>query len=111
MFSDAAPEMSVSKVSGLPGYVAFYIPAFQATILMRHSEKPEGPWSKAIKVYTCNEDQKKVYVYAAKAHPELAKKPGEVILTYCRNTKFFKDQIDHSDWYAPQAVQLFLRIK
>lgn len=111
MFSDAAPEMSVSQVAGVPGYVAIYIAAFSPNILLRHSLKPEGPWSAPLSVYKCPEDRKKLFVYAAKAHPELAKKPGELILTYCRNTKFFADQVEHSDWYAPQAVQVFLRNK
>lgn len=111
LFADAAPEMSVTKVPGISGFVAIYMAAFQPYILMRHAPRLEGPWSAPLKVYKCPEERKKLYVYAAKAHPELARNPGELVLTYCRNTKLFADQVDHSDWYAPQAVRVFLREK
>lgn len=111
MFADGAPEMSVSKVPGIPGYVAVYIAAFEPYILLRHAAHLEGPWSRPVKIYKCPEDRKKLFVYAAKAHPELAKDAGELVLTYCRNTKFFADQVNHSDWYAPQAVRVLLRVK
>jgi hypothetical protein len=105
LFPDAAPEMSVSQVFGIDGYIATYCPAgFGADIVIRHAITPEGPWSQPITIYHCPEDLSKIYVYSAKAHPELSRSTGELIVTYCRNTKFFADQLKQPNSYAPRCL-------
>ena len=108
MFADAASEMSVSQVPGIKGFVATYIAGFGPEILLRHANFPWGPWSDPIVAYRCPEDSKKQFVYSAKAHPELAQTHGELIVTYCSNTKFFADQVNQADLYSPQAVRVLL---
>lgn len=108
MFPDAASEMSVTQVAGIAGFVAIYIPAFGRDVLMRHSSSPAGPWSDPLTVYACKEDFSRSYVYAAKAHPELASKAGELVVSYCRNTKFFADQVNSAELYRPRVVRILI---
>ena len=110
LFPDAAPEMTVSRIRGIEGLIATYCPSgFGADIVIRRASSPEGPWGEPVPVYHCPENLDKTYIYAAKAHPELATKDGELIFTYCRNTKFFADQLKTPDVYAPRAVLVKLK--
>src|SRR5207302_6022312 len=85
LFRDAAPEMTVSRVRGLDGLVATYIPlGLGRDIMMRHARHPQGPWSQPVRAYCCP-DAGGVFTYAAKAHPELSMRDGQLVITYCRN--------------------------
>ena len=105
LFPDAASEMTVSQVPGIEGFIATYCPdGFGHDIVVRHANTPEGPWGQPITIYHCPEDLSKIYVYSAKAHPELSRNKGELIVTYCRNTKFFADQLKHPEIYTPRCL-------
>jgi hypothetical protein len=105
LFPDAASEMSVCQIPGIDGFIATYCPdGFSPDIVVRHAMTPEGPWSQPITIFHCPEDLSKIYVYSAKAHPELSKNRGELVVTYCRNTKFFADQLKQPDIYAPRCL-------
>lgn len=109
LIPDAAPEMTVSRVADIPGLFACYFPAaFKPEIMIRHAMRPEGPWSEPVTVYRCPEANKNVFVYSAKAHPELSTKPGELVITYCRNTAAFEDQLRKPEIYFPQAIVVHL---
>ncbi len=109
LFRDAAPEMSVSRVRGLPGFVATYTSlGLSANILVRHAPLPEGPWSKPLRVYRCPEE--KLMLYGAKAHAALAERDGQLIITYCRNTGSLKEHVERPEIYFPQGVEVRLRI-
>ncbi|MBX9692351.1 MAG: DUF4185 domain-containing protein, partial [Cyanobacteria bacterium] len=58
LFLDATPEMSISCVPGVPGFVALYMPPFSRQIVLRHASTPQGPWSKRIVAYECPESEK-----------------------------------------------------
>lgn len=109
LMADGAPEMSVSKVRGIPGIVATYMPPFSRQIFVRHSPKPEGPWSKPLLAYSCPEREKGILLYSAKGHPEQPSGPGELVVTYCRNSEDFAWHISRPDIYFPQAVTIRLR--
>ena len=109
LFHDAAPEMTISRVRGINGFVATYTSlGLSADIMVRHSLRPEGPWSRSLRVYHCPEE--KLMLYAAKAHPELAEKDGQLIITYCRNAGSLAEHFARPDIYFPQGVAAQVRV-
>jgi hypothetical protein len=110
LFRDAAPEMTVSRVRGIDGWVATYTPlGLGADIVVRHARRPEGPWSRPLRVYRCPEADGKLLLYGAKAHPELTDRDGQLILTYCRNVGALTEHVRQPDLYRPVAVNVQLR--
>lgn len=108
LFPDGAPEMSVSKVDGIPGYVAVYMPPLSKKIVMRHATSLSSSWSEPITLYECPESDDNIILYSAKAHPELARKPLELVVTYCRNSKDWKTHFENADIYYPRAIRVLL---
>lgn len=108
LFPDAAPEMSVTTISGIRGFVAVYMPPLSKEIFLRHAPAPEGPWSERIKIYDCPEKDKSVLLYSAKAHQELTRAPRELIVTYCRNSSEFKTHLENASLYFPRTIRVLL---
>lgn len=107
LFNDAAPEMTFTRVPGIKGLVATYTSlGMSAEIRVRIAERPEGPWSDPTVVYRCPEAAQKLHVYAAKAHPELATAPGEMVITYCVNIGSLKEHVERPDVYRPHAIRV-----
>lgn len=112
LFKDAPAEFTVSKVRGIPGFVAVYTQyGLGGNVAVRQSMRPEGPWSKALIAYKCPETDKKIFQYGAKAHPELAERAGQLIVTYCRNIGSLAEHVNRPEIYFPQAIELQLRWK
>jgi hypothetical protein len=67
---------------------------FGATrVAVRTAPRPEGPWSNPIDLYTPPESlEPSPFVYAAKAHPELA--AAGLVITYATNSFRFADLLD-----------------
>lgn len=106
LFADGAPELSVTSVSGIKGVVAVYMPPLSRNIMIRCAPDIEGPWSAPQLVYTCPES-KDIMVYSVKAHQELAKEPGELVLTYCRNSDD-KSHFEKPEIYFPQGLRAII---
>jgi hypothetical protein len=110
LFRDAPAEFTVTRVRGIPGYVATYTQfGIGGNIAVRHALRPEGPWSKPLIVYKCPETDKKIFQYGAKAHPELAERDGQLIVTYCRNIGALAEHVRRPEIYFPQGVEVQLR--
>jgi hypothetical protein len=110
LFTDSATEMSIGRVPGIPGLIATYTSlGLGGDIVVRHAERPEGPWSKPLRVYRCPEAGGKLLLYAAKAHSALSQRDGQMIITYCRNTGSLAEHVKQPDIYFPQAVEVQLR--
>jgi hypothetical protein len=110
LFRDAAPEMTIGQVRGIPGFVALYTAfGLGGDIMIRHAQNPEGPWSKPTRVYRCAESDKRIFTYAAKFHPELSTKGGQLIVTYCRNIGDLAEHVKRPDIYIPQGVEIQLK--
>jgi hypothetical protein len=105
LFGDAAPEMSVSNVRGLDGFVAVYMPPLSKEIVVRHAEQVCGPWKNRLKLYDCPETEESILLYSAKAHQELATQPGELVVTYCRNARDFTTHFENAAIYYPKAIR------
>jgi hypothetical protein len=112
LFSGTASEMSVSYLPGLGRYVAVYSAfGLSPEILARFAEEPEGPWSEPLLLYTCPDIQwsEKYFCYAAKAHPELATSPNELVITYACNSSEFGDHFRDADrLYWPRFIRVTL---
>lgn len=110
LFDDGASEMTVTKVPGLPGYFAFYIPPDKKAIVMRHAAEMQGPWSERTVVYQFPAGSPDLLYYSAKAHPQYltdaTKNKGEIILTYCTNSSNFAKLTSNAKLYVPQALKI-----
>jgi Domain of unknown function (DUF4185) len=78
----------------------------QTAITLRTSERPEGPWSDPVAIWTPrappNADSSKLLTYAAKAHPE--QRGGDLILTYMQNDVSSPTPIDAV--YYPEVLRV-----
>ncbi len=101
-------EFSVSYVPGLKQYAMVYTEnGLGDRILGRFAPSPAGPWSEPVLLYRCPEMKanKKVFCYAAKAHPHLAG-DRELVLTYCVNAFEFGVVINDATLYWPNFVRV-----
>lgn len=109
MFPDGATEMSVSRVKGLTGWYAVYTRmGLGGDICLRQSARPEGPWSEPLLVLRAPEAEQGLLVYGARAHPEQATAPRELVLTYNCNIASFDEHFRRPDVYRPRAVSVLL---
>ncbi len=109
LFPGAATEMSVSPLGR--GFAAVYsAPFLSPDILVRTAPAPEGPWSEARAVYRAPDAgwKKGYFCYAAKAHPELASGPNELVITYACNAQDFGDLFRDLRLYWPRFVRVTL---
>jgi hypothetical protein len=106
-----ATEFSVSYLAGLKRYALVYTEkGLSDRIVGRFSMSPEGPWSEPVLVYKCTEmkKNKKVFSYAAKAHPHLAG-GDELIVSYVVNAFELGPVIEDSELYWPRFVRVRLK--
>lgn len=109
LFPGIATEFSVSYIPGIKHYAAVYTAAGISGIIdVRLSPTPEGPWSEPIRAFECPDRlwHKSSFSYAAKAHPELATAPNELIVTYATNSTDFPDLFNDARLYWPRFVRL-----
>jgi hypothetical protein len=84
-------------------------PNLGARILVRFADRPEGPWSEGVEVYTCPEPaaDKRLMVYSAKAHPEIESGGAdELLVTYCVNSTDFQHMLGNARLYRPRLVRV-----
>jgi hypothetical protein len=106
-----ATEFSVTYLPDLKRYALVYTESgLSARILGRFSVSPEGPWSGPVLLYNCPEmkQNKKVFTYAAKAHPHLAGGNG-LIVSYVVNAFELGPVIDDAKLYWPRFVRVTLK--
>jgi hypothetical protein len=113
LFEYGLTESSLHYDSGMGLYVCITQVTFSSDIYVVTSPELTGPWSDPIKVYTIPElPMNKNYVaYAAKAHPELTNKSGELIITYVVNTSDFWSMFSDTKIYYPKFVKVQLKRK
>jgi len=109
VLDDAGAECSLHRdaTSGLFVHVASY--GFGAsTIGVRTAPALTGPWSAQRTIYRPPEsDAPRPFVYAAKAHPELAGPDGALLVTYATNAFEFADLFTpdgEGERYWPRVV-------
>ena len=106
-----AVEYSVSWLPALGRYVLICTEnGFSEKIILRTAPKPWGPWSSPTVVYRCPEMawDKQIFCYAAKAHPMLASRPDELIVTYAANSFQLNQVINDARLYWPRFVRVKL---
>lgn len=104
-----ASEYSVTYLPGIRRFAAVYtLGGMFGRIMVRTAPKPEGPWGEPVEVYTCPDAKwhEKTFSYAAKAHPELANSPNELIVTYATNSTRFADLMEDARLYWPRFVRV-----
>ncbi len=104
-----ATEFSVSYLPS-PGKFVMVAghPRRYDAVQMRLADTPYGPFSEAQTVFRCPEakQSRHYFCYAAKAHPELATAPSELVVSYAVNSRRLEDCFRDPDIYFPR----FLRI-
>jgi hypothetical protein len=101
-----ASEYSVTPFGR--GYVAVYTErGLSARIMGRTAKDPWGPWSAATVLYECPEmaRDKKLFCYAAKAHPALSS-GNELVVSYVVNSFDFWQVAREAKLYWPRFVRL-----
>lgn len=104
-------EFSVSYLPKLKQYALVTTEnGLSAKIVARFAPSPEGPWSAPVVLYTCPEmkKDKKVFTYAAKAHPHLAGE-NELVISYATNGFDLGTTINNADLYWPNFVRVKLK--
>lgn len=105
-------EFSVSVVGGERGAPARFVMVYSEPMLGRHilarsAPHVTGPWGPPVALYTCPEpdDDRRLMVYSAKAHPELSR-PGELLVSYCVNSSDFWHMLSDASIYRPRFVRV-----
>lgn len=82
-------------------------PMFGHRILARTADKPEGPWSEPIAVYTVPglDRGKEYFTYAAKGHLHLSCR-DELLVTYIINSMDFWEAAGDASIYRPRFVRV-----
>ena len=78
-----------------------------ARILPRTAASPWGPWSAATVLYQCPEAgwDKRIFCYAAKAHPSLAA-GDELVISYVANSFDFWQVAADARLYWPRFIRV-----
>ncbi len=99
---------SVSWLPARKAYAAVYSEGIGGRILLRLAPALAGPWGDPVLVYRCPEMDwpSKAFCYAAKAHPELASAPDELLITYAANSWDFWDLFKDARLYWPRFVRV-----
>lgn len=109
--SKVGTEGSVSYVPGLKRYALVYTEnGMGERIVGRFAGSPAGPWSDPVLLYRCPEmrQSKKVFSYAAKAHPHLGGE-SELVVTYCVNAFELGPVVNDATLYWPNFVRVKLK--
>jgi hypothetical protein len=106
-----ASEFSVSYLADFKRYVLVYTEGgLSARILARAATSPWGPWSASTEIYRCPEAgwDKKIFCYAAKAHPSLAA-GDELVVSYVANSFDFWQVVADARLYFPRFIRVKVR--
>jgi hypothetical protein len=103
VLDDAGAECSLHFDAGLGRWIHVASRGFGATtIAVRIAERIEGPYSAAVDAFTPPESSgPSPFVYAAKAHPELAGPDGGLVVTYATNS------FDFGTLFKPEGAALY----
>jgi hypothetical protein len=107
MIKGMASEGSVSYLPDVRQYVLVYTDhGLSDRILARTAAAPTGPWSASIEIYRCPEPgrDKKIFCYAAKAHPSLAN-GNELVISYVANSFDFWQVAADASIYLPKFIR------
>src|SRR5579883_2965625 len=105
---DIASEYSVTPFG--KGYLAVYTErGLSPRIMGRMASRPWGPWSAPAVLYECPEmsRDKKVFCYAAKAHPALSS-DRDLVVSYVVNSFDFWQVAREAKLYWPRFVRVTL---
>jgi hypothetical protein len=110
LFTNVGSEYSVSWLPARKAYAAVNSQGIWGKILIRLAPALAGPWREPLEVYRCPEMEwsSKAFCYAAKAHPELASAPDELLITYAANSWDFWNLFKDARLYWPRFVRVKL---
>jgi hypothetical protein len=106
---DIACEYSVTPLGNR--YLAVYTESgLSPRIMGRTADQPWGPWSAATVLYECPEmsRDKKVFCYAAKAHPSLSS-GNDLVVSYVVNSFDLRQVVCDATLYWPRFVRVTLK--
>ena len=105
-------EFSVSWLPGLHRYVLVYSEdGLSDKIIMRSAPSAGGPWSGPVMICRTSETNrdKETFCYAAKAHPALAQRDDELIISYVCNSTNLHRLTEDPGIYVPRFIKVRLR--
>jgi tetratricopeptide (TPR) repeat protein len=108
MADHLSSEFSVSPLADGRYILVYQVDDFLSqTVAVRYANNPTGPWSEPIPIWNTQERDIRLhtFTYGAKAHPHLSQ-PGELLISYQRNTFKNSEQYDRADIYRPRFLRL-----
>jgi hypothetical protein len=102
-------EFSVTYWPARRQYAAVYVEgAISGRICLRLAPAVTGPWGEPRVIYECPEKgwPEAVFCYSAKAHPELAASPEELLITYAANSWQLGNVVNDARLYWPRFVRV-----
>jgi hypothetical protein len=108
VFRNGTTEFTVHFDPRAKAFVEIQSEGFDsAGIGMRMAPALTGPWSDLRSIYRPPEaDLPGVFNYAAKAHPELSDRDGDLIVTYMTNATKFSRLVADGGLYYPRLVRI-----
>ncbi|UCF90624.1 MAG: DUF4185 domain-containing protein [Desulfobacterales bacterium] len=107
-----ANEYSVSLQPALGKYIAVYTEdGISGKIVARLAPQPWGPWGAPLTLHQCPEADwdPDYFCYAAKAHPAMAIRPNELIVSYVVNSMDFERMAADARIYRPRFIRVKFR--
>lgn len=104
----ASNELSLTPLKDGRYALVFQVDGMGSAVGLRLGASPAGPFGPVIKIWECPEvkEDKRFFVYNAKAHPRLSK-PGELLISYNVNAfDFFQVLPQHPQLYRPRFIKL-----
>lgn len=111
LFTPGTTEASLEYLPEKKLYLATSYRGFHEKMYVVTAPTLTGPWSEPLEVYTIPEvvGQDNYHAYAMKSHPELARRPDELVLTYVVNSKDFWSVFRDNTIYYPRFVRVKFR--
>lgn len=103
-------ELSITELQGIGRHLLVTTEnGLSDRIVLRASPTPWGPWGPAVTLYHAPEPRRdrSILCYAAKAHPELARRDDELVVSYVCNTTDPGKLSENPRLYMPE----FLRVR
>ena len=113
IIDDIATEYSVSFLPKLGRYALVYTDhGLSPKIQVRTSRAPWGSWSEPVTVYHCLEmpRDKKLFSYAAKAHPAQSAE-NDLVISYVVNSYDVNQVLTDASLYWPRFVRVPLAVR
>lgn len=106
LFSPGITETDIQYIPDWGMYAVTTYDPMEADILLTVSESLTGPWTEPVHIFT-NPDHVTM-TYAARPHPQISSRAGEVIISYVTSPRSLDIPKETLDTYRPRFLRILL---